>query len=128
VPPVLWAAVIFTFSSFSTATTSEFFLTDFVIKKTAHVVEYAIFAALIYRALKESGVNKKKAGFYAIAVAAIYAVSDEFHQSFTPGRQPTLRDIIFDTIGATLAIYSIWKLLPKAPTRLKNWAKNWQLI
>ncbi|MBI2103782.1 VanZ family protein [Candidatus Woesebacteria bacterium] len=127
-PPILWAGVIFAFSALPTRKTSEFFLTDFIIKKTAHVIEYAIFAALLYRAFKESGVRRRNAGLYAILLAVIYAGTDEFHQSFTPGREPTLRDIFFDTIGSILAIYAIWNLLPKAPKRLKSWAENWRLI
>jgi VanZ family protein len=128
IPVLLWAGVIFLFSSYPTRRASEIFWQDFIIKKTAHIIEYAIFSALLYRAFKESGTKGKNAGIFAIAIAVIYAASDEFHQSFTPGREPTVRDVIFDTIGASLAIYAIWNLLPKAPKKLKNWAKNLQLL
>lgn len=127
-PPVLWAAVIFIFSSFPTTKTFEVYWQDFIAKKTAHLIEYAIFAALNYRALKESGVKRKNAGLYSILVAVVYGATDEIHQSFTPGRGPTVRDVFFDTIGAITAIYTIWNLLPKAPEKLKNWAKKLQLI
>jgi VanZ family protein len=127
-PPIIWASVIFLFSSYPTGRASEIYWKDFIVKKSAHVVEYAIFSTLLYRAIKESGVRKVNAGIFAITIAVIYAASDEFHQSFTPGREPTVRDVIFDTIGASLAIYTIWNLLPKAPKKLKNWAKNLQLL
>jgi hypothetical protein len=127
-PPIIWAILIFSFSSKSVPTTSEVYWQDFVIKKTAHIIEYAIFSVLIYRGFINSGVNQKQARLYSVLLAIIYALTDEFHQSFTPGRQPRIRDVIIDTIGAGLGIYSLWKLLPKAPLKLKNWAKKLQLI
>jgi len=127
-PVVLWAAVIFLFSARTTNPVSQIYWEDFFVKKSAHIVEYAILTILLFRALKESGVSKKDAGIYSIILAVLYGVSDELHQSFTPGRDSQVRDVIFDTIGSILAIYVIWKLLPKAPKRLKNWAKKLQLI
>jgi VanZ family protein len=127
-PVIVWSLVIFYFSSLPTAPIAKIYWREFVIKKSAHVFEYAIYTALMYRALKESGVERKEAGVYSIIMAILYGISDEFHQSFTPGRDPRMRDIIFDTIGASLAIYAIWKLLPKAPKKLKTWAKRLQLI
>jgi VanZ family protein len=126
-PVIVWAIVIFLFSSRPTTPTSKIYLKDFIVKKTGHVVEYAVFTALLYRALKESGVEKREAGVYSIILAVLYGVSDEFHQSFTPGRDPKARDVFFDTIGAILAIYSLWRLLPRAPKRLRLWAKRLQL-
>jgi VanZ family protein len=119
--------VIFLFSSHPTKVTSEVFWQDFVIKKTAHIVEYAIFSLLLYRALVAEGMERKKAGIISVFFAFIYGASDEYHQSFVSGRQPKFRDVIFDTIGGILSIFSIWKLLPKAPKRLKSWAAKLQI-
>lgn len=127
-PPLVWAFVIFLFSSYPTARASEIYWKDFIVKKSAHVVEYAIFASLLYRGFKESGVKKINAGIFAITLSVLYGATDEFHQSFTPGREPTVRDVIFDTIGASLAIYAIWNLLPKAPKKLRKLAKTLQLL
>lgn len=126
-PTIIWGLVIFFFSAFPTEKTSEIFWQDFILKKLAHIVEYGIFAILIYRSYKESGIEKSKAGIYAVLSALIYGVSDEFHQSFTPGREPAFRDVIFDTIGAFLSIYSLRNFLPKAPEKLKNLANRFQL-
>lgn len=126
-PAILWAVVIFLFSSYPTAQASEIEWRDFVVKKTYHLIEYAILATLLYRAFKESGIEKRKAGIYSIIFAALYGASDELHQSFTPGRDARLRDVIIDTIGASVAIYIIWKQLPKAPKKLKRWAAKLQL-
>ena len=127
-PVVVWAGIIFLFSARPVVPASQIFWKDFIIKKTAHVIEYGILASLLYRALKESGVGKYNAGLIAILIALIYGATDELHQSFTPGREPRVRDVFFDTIGAILSVYSIWNLLPKAPKKLKIWAKRLQLI
>lgn len=127
-PPIIWAAVIFLFSSYPTVATTEIKWQDFIVKKTFHIFEYAVFTMLFFRALKESGVEKKKAGIYSIAAALLYGITDEFHQSFTPGRDSKARDVVFDTIGGLLAIYVIWKQLPKAPKKLRNWAKGLQIL
>jgi hypothetical protein len=127
-PVLIWAGIIFLFSARPVIPASQIFWKDFIVKKTAHVVEYAILASLIYRALKESGVSKYNAGLWAIFFSVVYGLTDEFHQSFTPGREPRVRDVFFDTIGAILSIYSIWNLLPKAPQKLRSWAKRLHLI
>src|SRR4030043_731944 len=127
VPVVAWAVLIFTFSSEALPATSRFYWKDFVVKKSAHLIEYSVFATLIYRAFINSGVEKKKSVLYAFLLAVFYGATDEFHQSFTPGREPTLRDLFFDTIGAGFASYYIWILFPKAPKRLKILAEKLQL-
>lgn len=127
-PVIVWAGVIFFFSSRASLHASVFDWEDFIIKKSAHMTEYTIFTVLLYRAFLASGVGRKKAGIMALLLAVIYAGTDEFHQRFTPGRESTFRDTIFDTIGSIIAVYTVWNILPKAPQRLRNWAKSWQLI
>lgn len=127
-PPAVWAVFIFFFSSLPVVKTTQIYWQDFVLKKTAHMIEYGVFAILIYRALKVSGIKKSNAALFAILAAVIYGATDEYHQSFTPGREPRVRDVVFDTIGAILAIYSVWNLLPQAPKKIKNLAKEWRLI
>ncbi|MCR4324985.1 MAG: VanZ family protein [Candidatus Curtissbacteria bacterium] len=103
-PVFIWAAVIFTFSSLPQTSVSGFYLTDFIIKKTAHISEYAILYALTFRA---SG--GKLVGSYLLVM--LYAISDEIHQSFVPGRTPKVYDVVgFDLTGANIAAYSLWKL------------------
>ena len=125
-PVVIWAVVIFLFSSHPTSSTSEIHWKDFIVKKTAHIVEYAIFCSLVFRALKGSGMTSKKAAVYALGTSVVYGLTDEYHQSLTPGRDPRIRDVGFDTIGSVLSIYTIWILLPKAPKRFRVWAEKLQ--
>lgn len=126
-PVVIWAFIIFIFSSRPTGTASQIVWTDFFIKKTAHVLIYGGLSTWIYRACINSDIAKKQSALIAIFFSFLYGLSDEFHQSFTPGRTPRLYDVGFDTIGASLAIYTIWKQLPKAPQPLKNWAKKLEI-
>lgn len=126
-PVIAWGTVIFLFSTIAQKPTDKIYILDFIFKKTDHMIEYFIFSVLWYRALTLSGMNKWKAGVYAILISALYGVSDELHQSFTPGRTPHVRDVGFDTIGATLAVIALWTLLPKAKGRLKTLADKLQL-
>jgi hypothetical protein len=63
-----------------------------------HVVEYAVLAALICRAL---GPGARMAGL-ALAAAVLYGASDELHQSFVPGRSCSLLDVAADAVGAAM--------------------------
>lgn len=102
-PVFLWAVVIFSVSSIKQVKVSDFFFWDFVLKKIAHVSEYAVLYALIFRST-----GGKWATSYLLT--AIYAASDEFHQYFVPGRTATLLDLGFDASGANIALYLLWKL------------------
>jgi VanZ family protein len=68
---------------------------------TAHLIEFGVLAALLYRAL-----SYRKGLFVQWVVVVVattaYGASDEFHQSFVPGRYPSWLDIGFDTVGAIL--------------------------
>ena len=108
-PVFFWGLIIFSFSSLTTPSTSEIFWQDFVVKKTAHMVEYGIFALLLYRALRAYETDQTRAVILSILFAGLYGLTDEFHQSFTPGREPRVRDVAFDTIGASLSMLIIWK-------------------
>jgi len=100
-PVIIWAGVIFSFSSMAINKEAEFSWLDFVVKKTAHVVEYAILYWLTFRAISKEGKLIEKRSFtIALLFCFIYAMSDEWHQTFVPGREGTLRDVGFDTLGA----------------------------
>jgi VanZ family protein len=126
-PVVIWALVIFSFSSNPTVKTSEIHWQDFIVKKTAHLVEYFIFSLILYRALINSKVSPVKALVTIVIVAFLYGATDEWHQSFTPGREPRLRDVLIDTTGAFLFVFSIKKLVYKNE-KLLRLAKMIQLV
>ena len=102
-PPVIWAGVIFAFSSLPQVSFSQFILWDFLAKKAAHLSEYAILYVLIFRACR----GRWAPSYFLLAA---FALSDELHQKFVPGRTSSPLDIGFDLIGASIASYIIWKL------------------
>jgi VanZ family protein len=73
--------------------------------KVAHMIEYSIFGLLLYLTLKNSPYPSFSvhAMLFAIAIGVLYGMSDEFHQSFVPGRSANIPDLIADALGVTLA-------------------------
>jgi VanZ family protein len=85
----------------------------FLIRKCAHMTEYAILALVVWRAIRKPIRNDPRPWSWgqALAVALLvllYASSDEFHQRFVPGRDASLRDVMLDTIGGVLGLLIIW--------------------
>lgn len=104
-PTFIWAVVIFSFSSLTTPSTSRIFWQDFIVKKSAHIIIYSIFTVLVHRSLKNTTSLKGNYLFLAsLCIVILYAISDEFHQSFTPGREPTLRDAIIDSVSSLITL------------------------
>jgi len=90
-PVVAWAALIFVLSSVPDLGTGLGGW-DYVLRKFAHAAEYAVLGALLMRAT-----GKPRLAF---ALATLYAVSDEAHQSFVPSRSASAVDVSIDSIGA----------------------------
>ena len=95
VPVVLWAAVIFALSSIPSLGTG-LGTWDVVLRKAAHLAEYAILGALLFRAVRREPA--------AIVLASAYAATDELHQAFVPGRQGAPLDWLLDTAGAIAGV------------------------
>lgn len=119
-PVILWAGLIFFVSSKPTKVVSGFIWWDFIIKKTAHIIEYGIFYFLLFRAINnvklttESWklVSKNKINWILpFLLLLIYAASDEFHQSFIPGRTAKVRDVGIDLLGGLLSYWLISRKL-----------------
>ncbi|HET7153238.1 MAG TPA: VanZ family protein [Candidatus Kapabacteria bacterium] len=100
-PALLFAVAIFIGSSIPGPQMPKVVLS--VPDKILHVCEYSVFAFLIYRAIKNQRRWKgliRVAIIFTIVYASAYAASDEFHQSFVPGRTMDFYDWLADTIGA----------------------------
>ena len=100
-PIVLWAAVIFAFSSIPSLS-SGLGTWDLILRKIAHLSEYAILGALLLRAIQRPAV--------AILAGALYAVTDEVHQHFVRGRHAAWYDVLIDTVGVTIGVLA-WSRL-----------------
>ncbi|MEP7167046.1 MAG: VanZ family protein [Candidatus Woesebacteria bacterium] len=95
-PVVLWCGLIFFLSSQPHLPGPEDKTWDFVLKKAGHLTVYFILFRLVYRAY---GKQTKHRMLRTFLICIAYAASDEFHQSFVPGRTPMIRDIGIDIIG-----------------------------
>ena len=87
-------------------------LSSFV-RKCAHLAEYAVLALLLWRALRKPPEPDappwrwSEAGL-VLALVALYAASDEFHQTFVPSRQGCVRDVLLDTAGGAFGLLCLW--------------------
>jgi VanZ family protein len=109
-PVVVWAAVIFTFSSIPSLSTG-LGTWDTLLRKAAHMAEYAILGALLLRALGRE--------LPAFLVGVAYAVTDEIHQHFVEGRHASPVDVALDSVGVAVGIYllRLWQTRPVPGTR-----------
>lgn len=80
---------------------------SFVVRKTAHFTEYACLGFLGYIWLHRI----RRGWLYALAGTVVYAVTDEIHQIFTPGRACEIRDMLVDSSGAFFGIVTAFVLL-----------------
>jgi VanZ family protein len=100
-PPLLLMGVIF-FLSAQPDLDSGLETIDLVTRKLVHLLEYALLCFLWWRAFS-ARFPPGRAALAAFVVSALYAVSDEFHQSFVEGRSGSAIDVAIDTTGAALA-------------------------
>ncbi|MEK4523077.1 VanZ family protein [Psychrobacillus sp. FSL W7-1457] len=136
---VLWMGLIFFFSSqpaddskeLSTGVTevilsvveavapeSDLFVDNLhhFVRKNAHFLIYFVLGILVVRAFRVSEIRGKKSMLLALATCIVYAVSDEIHQLFVPGRGAQVKDVMIDSTGAFagIIIYSWLKGLQRS--------------
>ena len=93
-----------------------------VIRKAAHLGEYAVLAGLWWRALRRPARRDPRpwawrpAGLAALA-CALWAMTDELHQSYTATRGASGWDVLLDATGAGIGLLVLW--------RLGAWRKWW---
>ena len=98
IPVVAWAAVIFTFSSIPSLSTG-LGPWDTILRKGAHITEYAVLGGLLYRALSREAL--------ALAAGIAYAATDELHQHFIRGRHASPVDVAIDAVGVAVGML-VW--------------------
>lgn len=127
-----WAGMIFNLSraSYSSASSARFIslvlewlsistlpqilgAVNTLLRKSAHLTEYAVLAVFLYNSLKPAGDSpwSRKAAFWAVLGSAIYSLTDEFHQLFVPGRHASLFDCVVDTTGALVGLLVLYKVI-----------------
>ncbi len=106
---IFWAGAIYYLSS----KPLNFFIVadvwELILRKFAHIFEFGVFAFLIFRILGQT--EKRHINwnlFWTFIFTVLYAVSDEYHQSFVAGRTGAYTDILVDSIGVIIAIWLIY--------------------
>ncbi|MGD0338408.1 MAG: VanZ family protein [Bacteroidota bacterium] len=112
-PALLWFVVIYFLSSLPSSVFPVISIP--YADKLVHIGIFFILCALVDRALLHQRKFSRLASlhlFVALAIVILYGLSDEFHQSFIPGRTSDLFDATADAIGGCLYIllYSIRKI------------------
>lgn len=96
-PPLVWMGLIFFFSSQPHLPSAPQPWLDVLLKKSGHALGYGVLAWLYLRALRG---NIRPSYVVSLALAMLYALSDEYHQTLVPGRNGTPWDVGVDGIGA----------------------------
>ena len=91
-----------------------------IVRKNAHFFAYLVLGLLVSNAMRRSGFAKMQ---WTLLICVLYAMSDEWHQMFVPGRGPQVKDVLIDSAGALLGIalyfvYSLHKF--KLTNRMEN--------
>lgn len=127
IPVVVWATFISWFSTdafsarstnsyidpvlrwfFGDLTPTGFRLAHNVVRKSAHLLEYAILAMLACRAQTAPRASIPRAvALRTLAACAAYAALDEAHQAFVPSRTGSWVDVAVDVTGATLGAWAV---------------------
>ena len=94
-PVVAWATVIFALSSIPSLSTG-LGTWDTILRKGAHVTEYAVLGGLLYRALGREAL--------ALATGIVYAATDELHHYFVRGRHASPVDVAIDAVGVAVGM------------------------
>lgn len=78
--------------------------TNHLLRKYAHFFSYLVLGVLVTNAIKLNKAKGFKLVLVALSICVVYAISDEVHQIFVPGRGGQIRDVIIDSFGAVVGV------------------------
>lgn len=78
---------------------------EIVIRKAAHMAEYAVLGIAVAYPVYAYGKRGKRLILWSELICVIYAATDEFHQLYVPGRAGQVSDVIIDGIGALIGCF-----------------------
>ncbi len=111
VPPILYMALIFAISSMEQPPLPMPEFEWLTIDKLYHFIEYAILGGLLARAFvaaKPSTVPSQRVWYIAALLSILYGASDEWHQTFVPGRFATFADWVADVLGSIAGVFGVY--------------------
>ncbi len=118
-----WMGLIFFLSSQSSLPVLPESWLDLLIKKLAHATAYGILFVLWCNALRTTPLKTQWLVLFALTLTFGYAISDEYHQTFVPGRHGQALDVLIDTTGALAVFVAVnWK----QKRSLQNSASVWR--
>ena len=103
-PALMMMGLIFLFSSMPSEKVPYYGELDFIIKKGGHALGYGLLGLSYYYALPRS-LSRIYRWILAFIMAVLFALSDEYHQSFVKGRDSSLGDVAIDSLGAAVALF-----------------------
>lgn len=116
-PVLVWMGVIFSGSSIGSIPRVGGKMTDGLVHRAAHVIEFAALGALTLRAVSKDKRITKREIIITLIVIALYGASDEFHQRFTPGRSSEGIAVVFDAAGGVIGAGLWWMRANKLAKR-----------
>lgn len=116
-PAIAVMAVIFVLSSQSGLRVSEDPDVDRPFRVTGHLLAFATLAACLLLAFSRGQRPRARDAVMAYGLTLLFALSDEWHQSFVPGRSGRLDDVVTDAIGALLGLGVAWVVLTVTAAR-----------
>ncbi len=102
-PAILVMIAIFRFSALPSDEIPQLGSADTLLKKLGHMTGYALLSLSLIRGL---GKWNRREILLALLFCFLYAITDEFHQRFVPGRSGRFLDVLIDTSGALLALWA----------------------
>lgn len=115
---VAWMGLIFFLSAQSRLPDLSPSFSDALQDVLGHFFAYAALALLVFFALEAFGVSRP--ALWTLIVVLLYALSDEYHQSFVPGRHPDIFDIATDLVGALVALAALRALRRRRSPRPRS--------
>jgi VanZ family protein len=116
-----WMSLIFYLSSIPGEQLGPDTLVVNMIKKLGHLFIFGVLAVLYLYTLKgRNSLLETRMPIFALSfiLVLLYAVTDEYHQSFTPGRHATVKDVVIDAAGAILCLGSLYRVKSGSYVRL----------
>lgn len=104
-PALLLMSVIFWASHTPSDDLPDFGVWDTLAKKLAHAAGYALLALAYLHGLSDGQPPTARRAALSVALASLYAMTDEFHQTFVAGRTASALDVMIDTAGAALGMW-----------------------
>ncbi len=105
-PAIAWAGLIFAFSAQPNLRFVPDEFLDFLVRKAGHMGVFGILALLLWRAVAGT-TTRRRPWAWALALAVVYAITDELHQGGVIGRHAAAVDVGIDAAGALIAVVAV---------------------